>query len=69
MNKPEPTRLKLNPENPTTKNVNKLPLLPLDGRNFNDLFPEEQIYDINMKDDIYIRPDNDSIYKPVDKKN
>jgi hypothetical protein len=68
MNKPEPTRLKLNPQNPTTKNVNKFPLLPLDDRNFNDLFPKEQIYDINMKDDVYIRLDNDNIYSPVQKK-
>jgi len=60
MNKPEPTRLKLNPETPTAKKVNNIPLPPLN---------KDYIYDINMKDDIYIRPDNDSLYKSVDKKN
>jgi hypothetical protein len=59
MNKPEPTRLKLNPETPTTKKINNIPLPPLN---------RDCIYDIDMKDDIYIRPDNDSIYVPVKKK-
>jgi hypothetical protein len=59
MNKPEPTRLKLNPETPSSKNVNKIPLPPMN---------QDRTYDIGMKDDVYIRPDNDSIYVPVKKK-
>ena len=58
MNKPEPTRIKLNPETPVNKNVNKIPMPSLNNEN---------IYDVNMKDDIYM-PDNDSIYVPVKKK-
>ena len=59
MNKPEPTRIRLNPETPKAIDVNKIRLPPLN---------KDNIYDINMKDDVYIRPDNDSIYVPVKKK-
>jgi hypothetical protein len=59
MNKPEPTRLKLNPETPSAKDVNKIRLPSLN---------KDDTYNIDMKDDIYIRPDNDSIYVPVKKK-
>lgn len=50
----EPKRIKLN-ETPIAKDVKRIPLPPL----------EQDKYDIGMSDDIYIRPDNDSIYKPV----
>jgi hypothetical protein len=58
MNKPEPTRRKLNPETPTHKSVNRIPMPPL---------KYEDQYDVGMKDDIYM-PDNDSVYVPVKKK-
>ena len=50
----EPKRIKLN-ETPTAKDVKKIPMPSL----------ENQQYDISMNDDVYIRPDNDSIYKPI----
>jgi hypothetical protein len=56
MKTPEPTRLKLNLETPIHKSVSKIPMPPLDSAEIDHY-------------DIYIRPDNDSIYKPVDKKN
>lgn len=52
--KKEPKRIKLS-ETPIAKDVEKIPLPPLDSNK----------YDIGMVDDIYIRPDNDSIYKPI----
>lgn len=58
MNKPEPTRLKLNPETPVHKNVNKFPMPSLN---------KDDSYDVTMKDDVYM-PDNDSVYVPVKKK-
>jgi hypothetical protein len=66
MKTPEPTRLKLNLETPIHKSVSKIPMPPLDST-------EIDHYDISMSNDIYIRPENDSIYKPdpyqLDKKN
>ncbi len=58
MKKPEPTRRKLNPETPTHKSVNRIPMPPLE---------REDEYDVSMKDDVYM-PDNDSVYKPIKKK-
>ena len=48
----EPQRIKLS-ETPSHKEVKKIPLPPLNK------------YDIDMVDDIYIKPDNDSIYIPI----
>lgn len=49
MNKPEPTRMKLNLETPNTKNVSKIPMPSLD---------KNTKYDIDMIDDIYIPTNN-----------
>jgi hypothetical protein len=54
----EPKRIKLS-ETPTAKDVEKIPLPPIN--------PNQ--YDINMTDDVYIRPDNDSIYTPIKNEN
>jgi hypothetical protein len=59
MNKPEPTRIKLTPETPSTKKVNKIPLPALD---------KDYLYDIDMKNDIYSTLDNDNIYFAAKKK-
>ena len=50
----EPKRIKLN-DTPSAKDVKKIRLT--------------SNYDLTMKDDIYIRPDNDSIYKPINNEN
>lgn len=61
MKTPEPTRLKLNLETPVHKSVNRIPMPSLNPI-------EIDPYDIDMKDDVYIRPDRDSVYTPVNKK-
>jgi len=50
MNKPVPKPI--NPETPRAKSVKIYPL--------NNIYPD------SMKDDVYIRPDRDSIYSPID---
>lgn len=52
----EPQRIKLS-ETPSHKEVKKIPLPPLNK------------YDVDMVDDIYIKPDNDCIYKPIANEN
>jgi hypothetical protein len=52
MNTP-PKPIPLNPENPRSKKV--------------DATPMPKLYADRMEDDLYIRPDNDSVYKPIDK--
>ena len=52
----EPTRIKMS-ETPSAKDVKKIPLPPIHQ------------YDIDMIDDVYIKPDNDSIYTPIDNEN
>jgi hypothetical protein len=54
----EPIKIKMT-ENPSTKDVVKIPLPPLNSNK----------YDIDMTDDIYIKPDNDSVYKPIENEN
>lgn len=49
MNKPNPRPI--NPETPRAKAVKSYPL--------NNIYPD------SMQDDVYIRPDNDSIYTPI----
>jgi hypothetical protein len=51
----EPEKIPLDPSTPRTKSINKFPLPKL--------YPEA------MTDDIYIRPDNDSVYIPINKNN
>jgi hypothetical protein len=48
----EPQKIPLDPSTPKAKQVKQLPL--------RGLYPEA------MHDDVYIRPDNDSVYIPVD---
>lgn len=48
----EPDKRPLDPSTPKARAVKKYPL--------NQLYPQ------SMQDDVYIRPDNDSIYTPVD---
>jgi len=48
----EPQKIPLDPSTPKAKQVKQLPL--------RGLYPEA------MHDDVYIRPDNDSVYKPID---
>ena len=48
---PEPQKRKLNPETPQAKDVKKYPL--------NRLYPE------SMEDDVYVRPDNDSVHTQI----
>lgn len=50
MKKPELTPL--DPTSPRTKQVTKIPM--------------PQLYPQSMEDDVYIRPDNDSVYVPID---
>jgi hypothetical protein len=52
--KKEPQKIKLS-ETPTSKDVKKIPMPPIN----------KDMYDISMQDDIYIRPDNDSMYTPI----
>lgn len=52
----EPKRIKLS-ETPSQKDVKRIPLPPINQ------------YDIDMVDDIYIKPDNDSIYNPINNEN
>lgn len=54
----EPNKIRLN-ETPSAKDVKKIPLPPIN--------PNQ--YDIDMSDDVYIKPDNDSIYTPIDNEN
>lgn len=55
----EPQKIKLTNTPPSSKDVRKIPLPPIN--------PNQ--YDIDMSDDIYIRPDNDSVYKPINDEN
>lgn len=48
----EPEKIPLDPTTPKAKEVKKYPL--------NKLYPQ------TMEDDVYIRPDNDSIYTPIE---
>lgn len=48
----EPNKIPLDPSTPKAKEVKKYPL--------NKLYPQ------SMEDDVYVRPDNDSVYVPVD---
>lgn len=50
MNKPNPKPI--NPETPRAKCAKSYPL--------NTTYPD------SMQDDVYIRPDNDSVYTPID---
>jgi hypothetical protein len=50
----EPKHIPLNPEAPRSKKVETTPM--------------PQLYADRMEDDVYIRPDNDSIYIPVEEK-
>lgn len=43
---------KPNPETPRTKSIKSYPL--------------EKLYPQSIEDDVYIRPDNDSLYTPID---
>lgn len=54
----EPQKIKMS-GTPSHKDVKKIPLPPIN--------PNQ--YDINMNDDIYIRPDTDSVYKPINDEN
>jgi hypothetical protein len=56
--KKEPNKIRLT-ETPSTKEVKKIPLPPIDPNK----------YDLDMIDDVYIKPDNDSIYIPIDNEN
>lgn len=47
----EPNKIPLDPSTPKAKDVKKYPLTR---------YPEA------MEDDIYIKPDNDSVYTPID---
>lgn len=47
----EPNKIPLDPSTPKTKEVNKYPL--------NKLYPQ------SMEDDVYIRPDKNSVYTPI----
>jgi hypothetical protein len=51
----EPNRIPLDPSTPTAKKVKTFPL--------NKIYPE------SMDDDVYIRPDNDSVYVPINTNN
>jgi hypothetical protein len=56
--KKEPTKIRLT-ETPITKEVKKIPLPSIN--------PNQ--YDIDMRDDVYIKPDTDSIYKLIKDEN
>jgi hypothetical protein len=49
----EPKQIPLDPDAPRSKKV--------------DTTPMPQLYIDSMEDDVYIRPDNDSIYAPIRK--
>jgi len=48
----EPNKIPLDPSTPRAKDVKKYPL--------------KKNYPQTMEDDVYIRPDNDSVYVPID---
>jgi|688.fasta_scaffold191856_7 hypothetical protein len=64
MKTPEPKRIRLNPEAPTQKSVAQIPMPSICPTDI-DLYENELT---NSKDDFHIRPDNDSIYRPITKK-
>jgi len=55
----EPNKIKMNDTPSPSKPIKKIPLPPINPNK----------YDIDMSDDTYIRPDNDSVYKPIENEN